>query len=149
MIDKESILRREPDRDPQLGRAIREVEGPPASVARLALLRSRIAAAAAAVLESRRERAWWEWTTHWARTEVTLAAAAMLLAAVIGGATTIGRGDLIVDTAVATTSRASVTPLDSVVTRALTVGGTGEQVINAVVGPASNEWLLTAAVVRQ
>ena len=149
MIDRDRIIHREPERDPRLGRAIREAEGPPASAARLALLRSRIAGGATAVLESRRERTWWEWTTHWARTEVMLAAAATILAAVIGGATTLGRGELAVDTAVATASRVSVTPLDSVVTRALTVGGSGEQVMNAVVGPASNEWLLTAAVVRQ
>lgn len=115
------------------------------------LLRSRIHAAATAALEARRERAWWEWTTHWARAEVTLAAAATILAAVIGGATTIGRGEIIADTAsVIAPARTTTTAtrLDSVVTRALAVGESSDQVMNAVVGPAAGEWLFTAAVVR-
>jgi hypothetical protein len=140
----------EPERDPHLARAIREAEGPAPSAARLALLRARIAAGTVAVLEHRRERAWWEWTTHWARTEVALAVAATILAAVIGGASTIGRGEVLADTVAAmsagvTTSRA---PVDSVVSRALAVGASSEQVMNALVGPANGEWLLGEAVSR-
>ena len=139
----------EPERDAQLARAIRAAEGPPPSVARLEMLRTRIAAAAAAVLEARRERAWWEWMTRWARTEVTLAVAATILAAVIGGATTIGRGEIGADTiGVVTSGPTSGARLDSVVTRAFAAGASSEQVMNAVVGPASGEWLLTAAVAR-
>src|SRR5205814_8966918 len=91
----------EPKRDPYLARAIRETEGPPPGRARLELLRARIAAVALAAIEARRERTWWEWTSRWARTEVALAAAATILAAAIGGATTIGRGDITSDTTVA------------------------------------------------
>jgi hypothetical protein len=141
----------EPERDLSLARAIRDAEGPPPSAARLALLRARIAASTVAVLERRRERAWWEWTTHWARTEVALAAAATILAAVIGGASTIGRGEVLADTAVAaaTTSAPAVRgPVDSVVSRALAVGASSEQVMNALVGPANGEWLLGEAVAR-
>jgi hypothetical protein len=141
----------EPERDPRLARAIRDAEGAPPGGARMELLRSRIHAAATAALEARRERAWWEWTTHWARAEVTLAAAATILAAVIGGATTIGRGEIIADTAsVIAPARTTTTAtrLDSVVTRALAVGESSDQVMNAVVGPAAGEWLFTAAVVR-
>jgi hypothetical protein len=141
----------EPERDPRLARAIREAEGAPPGGARMELLRSRIGAAATAALEARRERAWWEWTTHWARAEVTLAAAATILAAVIGGATTIGRGETIADTAsVIAPARTTTTAtrLDSVVTRALAVGESSDQVMNSVVGPATGEWLFTAAVVR-
>lgn len=152
MIDNPTTMM-EPERDPRLARAIREAEGPAASAARLELLRSRIAAAATAVLEARPERAWWEWMTHWARTEVMLAAAATVLAAVIGGAATIGRGEVALDTAIAVAATAgqsaSTAPLDSVVTRAFAVGGSADQVMNEVVGPASNEWLLIAAVARQ
>ena len=140
----------EPERDPHLARAIRTAEGPPASLARLELLRSRIATAAAAVLEARHERAWWEWMARWARTEVALAAAATVFAAVLGGATIIGRGEIGSDTTLATTSgqAVGVTRLDSVVTHALTSGASSEQVMNALVGPPNGEWLLTAAVER-
>ena len=141
---------REPTRDPKLGRAIREVEGPAPGVARLELLRSRIALAANALLESRRERAWWEWMTRWARAEVALAAAAMILAIVVGGTTAAGRSDFDSDSAVATaaSSETQVVHLDSVVTRALAAGASSEQVMNALVGQPTTEWLLTATVVR-
>jgi hypothetical protein len=142
----------EPERDPELARAIRDAEGPPLGRARLELLRTRIAVAALAALDANRERTWWEWTSRWARTEVALAAAATVLAAVIGGATTIGRGGLTSDTTVAVTSlsRSSLGAdhLDSLVTRSVTSAASSEQVMNALVGPASGEWLLTATVLR-
>lgn len=139
-----------PKRDRRLARAIREAEGPAPSAARLELLRVRIAAGTAAVLERRRERAWWEWTTHWARTEVALAAAASILAVVIGGAATIGRGEVVADTAVAISAGVVTArvPVDSVVSRALAVGASSEQVMNALVGPANGEWLLGETVAR-
>ena len=138
-----------PKRDRRLARAIREVEGPAPSAARLELLRVRIAAGTAAVLERRRERTWWEWTTHWALTEVALAAAASILAAVIGGAATIGHGEVVADTVAAISAGVTVrTPVDSVVSRALAVGASSEQVMNALVGPANGEWLLGETVAR-
>jgi hypothetical protein len=135
-----------------LGRAIREIEGTP-SAARLELLRARIAASTIALLDSKRDRPLVEWMTRWARTEVALAAAATVLAAVLGSATVIGRADLAADTTVATTTSVTrqLSPaarLDSVVARAVTTGASSEQVMNALVGPANGEWLLTAAVVR-
>lgn len=151
MIDRSLVNTHvEPERDPRLARAIRDAEGPAPSAARLEMLRARIAAAAGAVFEMRRERAWWEWMARWARAEMGLAAAALMLAAVIGTATTVARGELGVDTMLATgsTRQSAVTPLDSVVTRAFAAGASSEQVMNAVVGPATGEWLLTAAVVR-
>jgi hypothetical protein len=130
----------EPKRDARLARAIREAEGPAPSAARLELLRARIASGTVAMLERRHERAWWEWTTHWARAEVALAAAALILAAFIGGASTNGRGEVVAE--------ASGAPVDSVVSRALAVGASTEQVMNALVGPANGEWLLGEAVSR-
>jgi hypothetical protein len=149
---EKSHLAAEPTRDARLARAIREAEGAP-SAARLELLRARIAASTIALIEAKRERAWWEWMTRWARTEVALAAAATVLAAVLGTATVIGRADVAADTTVATTTSvmrqtSPVMRLDSVVTRAVTTGASSEQVMNALVGPANGEWLLTAAVVR-
>ena len=137
-------------RDRRLARAIRDAEGPTPSAARLELLRVRILAGTASVLERRRERTWWEWTTHWARTEVALAAAASILAMVIGGAATIGRGEIVADTVAAMSASVSASraPVDSVVTRALAVGASSEQVMNALVGPANGEWLLGEAVAR-
>ena len=150
--EREVVSLSEPVRDVRLGRAIRAAEGGPPSIARLELLRTRIAAAAMAAFEARRERAWWEWMARWARTEVALAVAATILAAVVGGATTIGRGDIGADTATTASSStrlpSTATHLDSVVARSLATGASSEQVMNALVGPASGEWLLTAAVAR-
>ena len=80
----------------------------------------------------------------------TVAAAASILAAVIGGAATIGRGEVVVDTAVATIGAAPAAraPLDSIVSRAVAVGASSEQVMNALVGPANGEWLLGETVAR-
>jgi hypothetical protein len=142
----------EPERDARLGRAIRTAEGPPPSIARLELLRTRIAAAAVAAFEARRDRAWWEWMASWARAEVALAVAATILAVVVGGATTVGRGDIGSDTAIIGPSvprqPSTAARLDSVVARSLATGASSDQVMNALVGPASGEWLLTAAVAR-
>lgn len=142
----------EPQRDAQLARAIRVAEGMATSPARLELLRSRIALAASAVLENRREREWWEWMTRWARTEVALAAAATILAGFLGGVTAIGRGEIASDTVVAASTvvrpATSTTHMDSVVAHALAAGASSEQVMNALVGPASSEWLLSEAVAR-
>ena len=142
----------EPQRDARLARAIRGVEGAATSPARLELLRSRIALAASAVLESRREREWWEWMARWARAEVALAGAATILAAVIGGATTIGGGEIASDTVIAastmTRPATGTARVDSVVAHALATGASSEQVMNALVGPASGEWLLSETVAR-
>ena len=142
----------EPKRDPYLAQAIRDTEGPPPGRARLELLRARIAAAALAAIEARRERTWWEWTSRWARTEVALAAAATILAAFIGGASSIGRGELTGDSTVLLTSltrqASGAEHLDSLATHAVTTGASSEQVMNALVGPASGEFLLSAAVLR-
>ena len=150
--EREVVSLSEPERDARLGRAIRAAEGPPPGLARLELLRTRIAAAAVAALEARRERAWWEWMSGWARAEVALAVAATILAAVVGRATTIGRADIGSDTVMAAASpsrpSSTMTRLDSVVARSLATGGSSEQVMNALVGPANDEWLLTAAVAR-
>lgn len=142
----------EPERDARLARAVREAEGGGTSPARLELLRSRIAMAASAVLENRREREWWEWMTRWARTEVALAAAATILAAVLGGAAGLGRVEMIGDTiaassAVATTEGRSPA-VDSIVAHAVATGASSEQVMNALVGPATGDWLLTETVAR-
>lgn len=142
----------EPERDPRLARAIRDAEGVATSAARLELLRSRIAVAAAVLLDNRGERAWWEWTTRWARTEVALAAAATILAAVIGGAATIGRGEMAGDTIIASSvvprPAGRGTAVDSIVTHALATGASSEQVMNALVGPATGDWLLSETVAR-
>ena len=63
-----------------------------------------------------------------------------------------GRGEITSDTTVALTSITRQAPgaehFDSVAARAVTAGASSEQVMNALVGPASGEWLLTAAVLR-
>lgn len=145
----------EPTRDPGLARAIRDAEGRGPSRARLELLGARIAVAAWAALETRRDCAWWEWMTRWARAEVAMASAAAIVALVAGNMTGAWRADPARSTVVPAVSEASAArePLgtagvDSVVARSLAAGTSSEQVMNALVGPASKEWLFTATVVR-
>jgi hypothetical protein len=142
---------REPERDPRLGRAIRDAEGSPPSRARLELLRSRIAMAAAAALDARRDCAWWEWMTRWARAEVAFAAAATILALAAGHITSAwpgGAAGAAIAESGARGRSLGIGPLDSVLARSLAAGATSEQVMNALVGPVSQEWMFTAAVAR-
>lgn len=144
----------EPTRDPRLARAIRDAEGRAPGRARLELLGARIAVAAWVALEAKRECAWWEWMTRWARAEVALATAAAIAALIAGNVTGAWSGVAARSSVVATSDAlAGRDPLgtgrvDSVVTRSLTSGASSEQVMNALVGPATGEWLFTAAVAR-
>jgi hypothetical protein len=105
-------------------------------------------------LEAKRDCAWWEWMTRWARAEVALATAATILALAAGNLTNAWSPDarsVIVPTAgEASVARESLGTgrVDSVVARSLALGASSDQVMNALVGPANGEWLLTAAVDR-
>jgi hypothetical protein len=141
-------------RDHRLARAIRDVEGGAPSRARLELLGARIVVAALVALERKRDGAWWEWMTRWARAEVAVATAAAILALAAGNLTDAWSGDAARSVAVSPTE-AGITgePLgtgrvDSVVARSLATGASSEQVMNALVGPANRDWLFTAAVTR-
>lgn len=144
----------EPARDPRLARAIRDAEGRAPGRARLELLGARIAVAAWVALEAKRECAWWEWMSRWARAEVALATAATVVALLAGNLTGAWSSELPRSATVATTGAVSTREssgsgrADSVATRSLAAGASSEQVMNALVGPASSDWLLTAAVVR-
>jgi hypothetical protein len=144
----------EPARDSRLARAISEAEGRGPGRARLELLGARIAVAAWMALEAKRDCAWWEWMTRWARAEVALATAAAILALVAGNLTNAwsleGRSVIApAGTEAAVPGETSgISRVDSVVTRSLAAGASSDQVMNALVGPASGEWLLTADVLR-
>lgn len=145
----------EPTRDPLLARAIREVEGRGPGRARLELLGARIAVAAWIALESKRDCAWWEWMTRWARAEVAVAAAASIVALIAGNMTGAWTSDAArsstlpaVTSAVISRDPVGTGRVDSVVARSLASGASAEQVMNALVGPPTGEWLFTAAVVR-
>jgi CRISPR/Cas system-associated exonuclease Cas4 (RecB family) len=105
-------------------------------------------------LEAKRDCAWWEWMTRWARAEVALATAAAILALVAGNLTNAWSSDARSVIVPAVTEAAmpgeslGTSRVDSVVTRSLAVGASSDQVMNALVGPASGEWLLTADVAR-
>jgi hypothetical protein len=84
-----------------------------------------------------------------------MASAAAIVALVAGNMTGAWRADPARSTVVPAVSEASAArePLgtagvDSVVARSLAAGTSSEQVMNALVGPASKEWLFTATVVR-
>ena len=141
----------EPARDPELGEAIRRAEGPPASDARLELLRARIAAAAAVALRGRRELAWWEWTARWARAEVALSVAACIVAMVVAYSARVGVNETPADSlrgATVTSARGNA-GVDTVVASAVASGASAEQVLTAIVGPLNDaEWLFQAAAAR-
>lgn len=143
----------EPPRDPRLARAIRDAEGRGPSRARLELLGARIAVTAWMAIEAKRDCAWWEWMTRWARAEVALASAATILALVAGnvtGAWSPTARSVIVPAATEATAAAPALGMhaDSVAVRSVAAGASSDQVMNALVGPASSEWLLTATVAR-
>ena len=148
----------EPERDPALADAIRAVEGPEPSEARLEWLRARIAAASAVAVDPRRERPWWEWTTRWARTEVALGIAAGVVALFLAGAPDAVRrwSSATADTSALEAVAALSSPIsnafsvgvDSVVAGAVASGASSEQVFDALVGPVNDEWLFAAAVAR-
>jgi hypothetical protein len=121
----------------------------------LELLGARIAVAAWAVLEAKRDCAWWEWMTRWARAEVAMATAAAIVALVAGNMTGAWSADPARSSIVPAVGQATApgeslggVGVDSVVARSLAAGTSSEQVMNALVGPANSEWLFTAAVVR-
>ena len=146
----------EPSRDPRLGHAIRQAEGPPAGEARLELLRARIAAASEAAMRAPRDRPWWEWTARWARTELAVSvaacAAALILAVTTGAPGSDGAGDSAAATAGAPSAvvDAPISPnvgVDSIVTGAVAAGATSDQVMAALLGDAGDaDWLFQSTV---
>lgn len=143
----------DPVRDPSLARAIRVAEGRGPGRARLELLGARVAVAAWMAFEAKRDCAWWEWMTRWARAEVALATAAAIVALLAGNLTNAWAPDsrsVIVPAAQTPAFGESLGAgrMDSVVTRSLAAGASSDQVMNALVGPVTGDWLLTADVVR-
>jgi hypothetical protein len=93
--------------------------------------------------------------TRWARAEVAVAAAASIVALIAGNMTGAWTSDAArsstlpaVTSAVISRDPVGTGRVDSVVARSLASGASAEQVMNALVGPPTGEWLFTAAVVR-
>ena len=149
MTDRNRDVAVDPPRDAELARALREVEGPPPSEARLEILRLRIAAAARAALGNHHERPWWEWTARWARAEVALSIAACVVA-IVAATTARAPAEHSSDTVeIAAIGASILVEADSIVTRAVATGASADQVMTALVGPSNDaEWLLAAAVAR-
>jgi hypothetical protein len=134
-----SWLFREPERDPELGKALRAVEAAweqsdPES------LRRRIIAAARPTMGRLGSRApkWWEWISGWTRVAVPVGLAASLAAGVLvhGSGTT-------------TSLSASATDMGSdstLVLAAFSEASAGSQWTAHLIAPEGNDWLLEQAV---
>lgn len=134
-----TLPRTDPPRDAQLGDALRRLDV--IAPAELERVRRSIVAAAAPRLAALHAPTWWEWTASWASAAIPLALAAGIAALVFALRT--GSTTPQLSTEVATVSTSTYSPaLLSVVGQR----GSGSQVTDVVVGPASHDWLVSQMV---
>lgn len=129
----------DPPRDPALADALRrfdaQIEGPHDA------LRLAIVAAARPRLAhlARGGDAWWQWTARWGRMAIPIGVAAGIVGLVLASRLSLPATD---DTTDTTPRRAPIVAFDAVASSAYS----GRQLIDSLVGPATHEWLLSAAV---
>ena len=133
-----SWLFREPERDPRLGEALRQLEATPDDADRL---RYRITAAARARLANARAPAprWWEWIDRW----IPVAVPVGLAVSVAGALLLPSSGDLSV-------SRSASAELvaDSALVTAAFSDQLGGELAARLIAPETDEWLLEQAVTQ-
>ena len=131
-------LFREPQQDPELGSALRQLEG--ASPRDLASLQQQIVAAATPQLAALRSRSprWWEWISRW-----------MPVAVPVGIAASIAAGLLlpeIVEPGLESSYSSEVGADSTLFIAAYSEGRTGSQLAGSLVAPESGDWLLQEAL---
>jgi hypothetical protein len=133
-----SWLFREPDRDPRLGQALRELEATPGEADRL---HQRITAAARARLAAERVPAprWWEWIDRWIPVAVPVG-----LAVSVAGALLLPSGD---ELSVSRSASAELVADSALVTAAFS-DQLGGELAAGLIAPESDEWLLEQAVTQ-
>ena len=135
-----TYLFREPERDPELGNALRRLESEEPTE-RADALRQRIVGAALPGLARLRSPApsWWQWLSAWNRVTLPLGAAAALVAGVL----IYDSGD----SAVLTPST-EVSSDSSLVLSALAGPESSDQPAPVVIVPEGNEWLFEQAATQ-
>jgi hypothetical protein len=124
----------DPPRDAALGDAIRAIAGgTPRGDQRLVAAVVDAGRPRLAQLEAGTE--WWEWTARWARTAIPIGLAASLLVAVLAYRSLLPPDDT-------QSPRAPSVAFAAVASMA----GSEVQIVDSLVGPATHDWLLTAAV---
>lgn len=145
--EEDTRIGEEPVRERLLGDRLRRAEatlyGEAPDDVRAVALRARVAAAARPALSRRaggfttfRQRSWWEYTAGWGRATIPAALAAAAAAILLVIASRTGTAALL--------GAASTTEPTSIVAVAMQ-GASAPEVAEALVGPATREWLLTAA----
>jgi hypothetical protein len=141
-------ISRDPERDPAMAAALRSIVGhAELGAARGELLEARIMAAASPQLVRLRERLaragarpWWEWTAEWTRVAVPSGLAAAALAVVLARQPT------------QQASAAVGAVIERAVSERSVIGAlaSGRAAgVDSLVGPASRDWLLSAALVME
>jgi hypothetical protein len=150
MDDEPLFLDRDPPRDPDVRDAVRLAgtpvlsQGAPTSEAWNAdAVRATIIERAEPLLARLRRSAprggaWWEWTARWSRAAIPMAIAAGVIALAAASVLTLPAND-------------DVPPRRSPIVAFAAVASparSGAQLIDSLVGPATHEWILTAAVAQ-
>lgn len=134
-----ALPRTDPPRDALLAEALRRLDA--VAPAELERIRRSIARAAAPRLAALRTRTWWEWTASWAGAAIPLALAAGIAAlafALRADTTTPQLAPEVTTASTATYSPAFISVIGE--------RGARSQVTDAVVGPASHDWLVAQVV---
>jgi hypothetical protein len=133
-----SWLFREPEQDPRLGEALRQLEATPDDADRL---RQRITAAARARLATGRAPAprWWEWIDRW----IPVAVPVGLAVSVAGALLLPSDGEL----SFSRSASAELVADSALVTAAFSDQLSGE-LAAGLIAPESDEWLLEQAVTQ-
>lgn len=132
-----SWLFREPERDPQLGQALRQLEARPGDTDQL---RRRITAAARARLPVRAPAPrWWEWIDRWIPVAVPVG-----LAVSVAGALLLSSGG---ELGVSRSASAELAA-DSALVSAAFSDQPGSELAAGLIAPGGDEWLLEQAVTQ-
>jgi hypothetical protein len=135
-----SWLFREPDRDPRLGEALRQLEAAPPS-GDADRLRRRITAAARTRLVAVRTPAprWWEWIDRW----IPVAVPVGLAVSVAGALLLPSRGELMLSQ-----SASAELVADSALVTAAFSDQLGGELAAGLIAPGGDEWILEQAVTQ-
>jgi hypothetical protein len=131
-------LFREPDRDPKLAAALRQVDAAP-DAGRAEDLRRRIMASVRPRLADASPRPWWDWLSGWVRIAVPIGLAASVAAGLF----------LPHSIATSTSSYTTEAGADStLIVAALSEPSTGGELAAHLIAPEGSDWLMEEALTQ-